>query len=298
MGLQNWLAAFRLRTLPLAFSSIVMGGSLAWYRGFFTWPIFLLALTTTLCLQILANLANDYGDYAHGIDNANRVGPGRMVQQGMITVRQMKIAIMVFILLASISGVTLILISVGDRWNAGIVIALLGLLAIGAAITYTMGKHPYGYSGLGDVMVFCFFGLVGVAGSYFLYHLELSANIFLPAAAIGLLATGVLNINNMRDMEQDKVSGKITLAVKLGPDRARVYHLALVLSSAVLLVFYTWNYIDRPYRLLFFIVYPTLLLHAIRIYRTSDPTKLDPYLKSLSLGTFLLTIIYWLSLAL
>ncbi|MFQ6605088.1 MAG: 1,4-dihydroxy-2-naphthoate octaprenyltransferase [Fidelibacterota bacterium] len=298
MNLKYWLTAFRLRTLPLAFSSIIMGGSLAWYDGYFNIIIFLLALITTLCLQILANLANDYGDFVHGADHSGRVGPGRMMQQGYITAAQMKVAIWVFIVISSIFGVTLIVFSIGDHYQAGIPIALLGLLSIGAAVAYTMGKRPYGYMGLGDIMVFCFFGLVGVVGSYFLYYLDLKGEIFLPAAAIGLLATGVLNINNIRDMAQDEQSGKFTLAVKLGATGARIYHLALILTSALLLSVYTWNYIDSAYRMLFFILYPTLILHAIRVYQTRDETRLDPYLKSLSLLTFFLTIIYWAGLAL
>jgi 1,4-dihydroxy-2-naphthoate octaprenyltransferase len=164
MNVQVWLKAFRLRTLPLALSSIGMGTFLAAYQGEFDGWIFLLCCLTTIFLQILSNLANDYGDTIHGADHADRVGPSRAVQSGLISQSQMNKALLIFIVLSLLSGVYLLLLALDD-WLSVLLFLGIGLLAILAAIFYTMGKKPYGYAGFGDISVLIFFGFVGVAGS-------------------------------------------------------------------------------------------------------------------------------------
>ena len=206
--MKKWINAFRLRTLPLAFSCIIMGSGLAYTTGQFNLPVFILALITTLFLQILSNLANDYGDFVKGTDNDERVGPDRTMQSGLITKSEMVKIMWVIALLCSIFGVWLIYEGTNglDLSKAGL-FAILGLTAMGAAVKYTMGKNPYGYAGLGDIFVFLFFGWLGVLGSYFLHTHTLNWELLLPASSIGFFTTAVLNVNNMRDHLADEKSG-------------------------------------------------------------------------------------------
>lgn len=174
---------------------------LALYHDSFQLPILIAALTTTLFLQVLSNLANDYGDFKNGIDNENRLGPQRTVQSGEIKPHHMLVGIIICGALALASGIWL-LYEAAKTTNIVIVLSflLLGLLAIAAAVKYTVGKNPYGYRGLGDIAVFLFFGITGVAGTYFLHTNTIDWPELLPAVAIGMLATGVLNLNNLRDI--------------------------------------------------------------------------------------------------
>ncbi|NQV36645.1 MAG: 1,4-dihydroxy-2-naphthoate octaprenyltransferase [Candidatus Marinimicrobia bacterium] len=297
--IKHWITAFRLRTLPLAFSCIIMGSALANYYGVFRFTIFILALLTTLSLQILANLANDYGDTQHGVDDDARIGPDRVMQQGLLSTKQMQTAMWIFVGFSSICGVSLIIVGVGEKlYSSGLIMAFLGLGAIAAAVKYTMGKNPYGYAGLGDVFVFLFFGLIGVSGTFYLHGLFLPGQILLPATTIGLLSVGVLNINNMRDREQDKIHGKYTLVVKIGSKNARIYHIIIIVLSAIILTWFTWEFIIAGYRFFFFVIYPIILFQSIRIAKTKNDAALDPHLKVLALSTFLLSVLYWISLVL
>ncbi len=297
--IKTWISAFRLRTLPLAFSCIIMGSALADYYGYFRIEIFILALLTTLSLQILANLANDFGDFHHGVDNSSRIGPDRVMQQGLVTKNQMITMMLIFTGLSSIFGVWLIIKGVvGHYSGSGVILAALGLGAIAASLKYTVGNNPYGYVGFGDFFVFLFFGLVGVTGVYFLHTNTYDIKMLLPAVSIGLLSTGVLNINNMRDREQDELHGKLTLAVKLGDTNARLYHLIIMGMSVVSIILFTDFYILSPFRFLFMLIYPFIIYQAIRIKLTRDNATLDPHLKLLSLSTFALSILYWIGLRL
>ncbi len=227
-----WLESLRLRTLPLACASIITGSALAWWQGQFNLPVAALALLTTALLQILSNLANDYGDAVKGTDTPERIGPLRGMQKGIITQKQMRFALVLTVTLTLISGVCLVVTSCQSLSDM-LGFTALGALAIVAAIAYTVGKKPYGYLGLGDISVLIFFGWLGVLGSYYLqvHHLELV--LLLPATACGLLAVAVLNVNNMRDIESDQRNGKFTLAVRLGARSARYYHALLLLGSLV-----------------------------------------------------------------
>ncbi len=286
-----WLSAFRLRTLPLAFSCIIMGSGLAMADGKFISTVFVLALVTTLFLQILSNLANDYGDFVKGTDNDDRVGPDRTMQSGLITKSEMINAMWMIALLCSIFGVWLIYEgTVGlDLKNAGL-FAILGLTAMGAAVKYTMGKNPYGYAGLGDIFVFLFFGWLGVLGSYFLHTHSFQWNLLLPASSIGFFTTAVLNINNMRDHEADAKSGKNTLVVRMGITWAKRYHYALNLFGILFIVFYLIPDIKAVWILLFGFV--LFIKPSKEIYAGEDHTSFDPYLKKQAIGTFLYSIIF------
>ncbi|HET9486866.1 MAG TPA: 1,4-dihydroxy-2-naphthoate polyprenyltransferase [Chryseosolibacter sp.] len=288
---RHWLEAFRLRTLPLALSSIAMGGFLAYRAGAFRWDIFLLCILTTIFLQILSNLSNDYGDSVHGADNINRKGPSRAVQSGAIRPRQMLLAIIVFSFLSLVTGVMLLLVSFGMNWRAILFFLALGLLSIGAAITYTIGRRPYGYLGLGDVSVLIFFGLVGVMGSYYLFAKAISWYEVLPAMSMGLLSIAVLNINNIRDIESDKMAGKYSIPVRLGRKKAIAYHWIL-LGSAVLFAFlFTLLRYDSPVQFLFLIAIPLFIRNGIAITR-KQPEFLDPYLKQMALSTLLFVLLF------
>jgi 1,4-dihydroxy-2-naphthoate octaprenyltransferase len=287
----SWFRAFRLRTLPLSFSSIILGSLLALWKGSFYVDILIGALVTTLFLQILSNLANDYGDFKNGLDNQNRVGPERSVQSGEISLRAMRNAIILFSILAFASGLWLLkAASKSIDFGTLIIFLSIGVLAILAALKYTMGKKPYGYRGMGDIAVFLFFGLAGVAGTYFLHTNELSWEEFLPAIAIGLLATGVLNLNNMRDEENDRNSGKRSLVVIMGQKKAKLYHAFLILGAIASAVTFTLLHFNSIYQFLFLLAVPMLLQNLIVVFRNEKPSELDSELKKLALATLIFAI--------
>ena len=288
----KWINAFRLRTLPLAFSCIIMGSGLAKANGQFNINVFVLALVTTLFLQILSNLANDYGDFVKGTDNVERVGPDRTMQSGLINKDEMIKAMWVVALLCSVFGVWLIYEgTLGLALTKGLLFAILGLTAMGAAVKYTMGKNPYGYAGLGDVFVFLFFGWIGVVGSYFLHTHSFRWELLLPASAIGLFTTAVLNINNMRDHEADAKSGKNTLVVRIGLEKAKGYHQALVYGGILLGLAYVIP--SKQYtHYLFLITFPLFFGALNEIKCRSDFQNFDPFLKKQAIGTFIFSILF------
>ncbi|MDP6613660.1 MAG: 1,4-dihydroxy-2-naphthoate octaprenyltransferase [Candidatus Marinimicrobia bacterium] len=295
MAISNWINAFRLRTLPLAFSCIIMGSGLAFGDGQFNLTVFLLALITTLFLQILSNLANDYGDFVKGTDNKNRVGPDRTLQSGLITKDEMGKAIWIIALLCSVFGVWLIYEGTKglDLQKAGL-FAIFGLTAMGAAVKYTMGKNPYGYAGLGDLFVFLFFGWLGVIGSYFLHTHSFDLKLLLPASAIGFFTTAVLNINNMRDHQEDAKSEKNTLVVRIGISWAKRYHFMLNFVGILFIVLFT----IPDMKVIWFFLFGFILFikPAWKILRNKDHTLFDPYLKKQAIATFLFTIIFVLGI--
>lgn len=286
-----WLHAFRLRTLPLSFSSIICGSAIAYQHDRFDISIFSLAMVTTLFLQILSNLANDYGDSKSGVDNEKRVGPTRAVQAGLISLSAMKNALIVFSVLSLAAGIALLLIAFSTEELLLVTIFMLfGMASVWSAIRYTVGKNPYGYSGFGDLFVFLFFGLLGVAGSYYLFIQELTLEVWLQGAAIGCFSTGVLNVNNMRDIENDKASGKHSIPVRLGLNRAKIYHYSIIiggllLTMAVLIPLKLW---------LVLAAFPFFILHIHAVVRKNSE-QLDGELKKLSLATFFLSLLFFVN---
>src|SRR5688572_24882545 len=251
MDVKIWLSAFRLRTLPLALSCIAMGGFLAASADAFRWDIFLLCILTTIFLQILSNLANDYGDSVHGADSIERKGPSRAVQSGAVSKDQMRIAVTIFVMLSLISGISLLLVSFGFEWKAIFFFFGLGVLCILAAIAYTVGKKPYGYAGLGDLSVLIFFGLVGVMGSYYLFTKIVTPLEILPALSCGLFSMAVLNINNIRDIESDQKAGKFSIPVRIGRQKAIVYHWVLLTTGIFTALIYTAVNFNSEWQFLF-----------------------------------------------
>jgi len=297
-----WIKAFRLRTLPLSFSNILLGSAIAFANSggdfialFFSWKIFVLTLITTLLLQILSNLANDYGDSKKGADNENRIGPERAVQSGAISLKAMKNAIIVFSALSLIAGLSLLYLAFYGQINwKFIAFFLLGIASIAAAIKYTVGKGAYGYSGLGDLFVFIFFGIVGVAGSYYLQAHMLPWQIFMPAITMGCFSVAVLNLNNMRDQVNDKAVVKNTLVVKLGFRNAKIYHgLLFVIAYAAFPI----PLLITEFSILnLLLILPVGLIHALhlwRVYKVCKPVEFDPELKKVALSAFLFSLLVW-----
>lgn len=289
--LSLWIKALRLRTLPLALACVSMGSILAFEDDLFRWDVFVLSLLTTLFLQLLSNVANDYGDAVSGVDGLNRVGPSRMVQAGLISQKEMFRAVLLFSILSFASGMLLLYTAIGIQFTTFFFV-LLGVLSIAAAITYTMGRRPYGYAGLGDLSVFIFFGLVGVVGTYFLHGQTFRLEIILPAASCSFFAVAVLNINNIRDIESDRENGKFSIPVKIGRSNAILYHYALLLVGfASMLIYVILNY-QGPWQLLFLLVLPLLIKNARSVSKYSTSVKLDPFLKQMALTTLLFVLSY------
>ncbi len=263
----------------------------------FSWLIFFLASATTVLLQILSNLANDYGDFVKGTDTKDRIGPKRMVTEGLISPLQMRMAIIVVVLLALASGTALIFIGTGGIGiSSKVIYFVLGIASIIAAIKYTVGKRPYGYQGFGDIFVFIFFGLVGVLGSFYLYTHTFRWGLLLPATSIGLLSAGVLNLNNMRDYVNDKQAKKRTLVVLMGSKNAKYYHLALIIGAFLATFVYTTLNFRSPYQFLFFLAAPLCINDIKRVFQYTQPIELNAELRKLALSTLLFSVTFGVGL--
>ena len=298
----DWIQAARLRTLPLSISGIIMGSFIARWRLLeqgktWDWTIFALALLVTLLYQVLSNFANDYGDGVKGTDQ-NRIGEAeqRAVASGKISATQMRNAVILFALLSLVA--TLILLYKAffpDFIKEFYTFIGLGVACILAAIGYTVGKKPYGYLGLGDLMVFIFFGLVSVCGSYFLFTKTFDWDMLLPASAIGLLSAAVLNLNNMRDIENDEKSCKKTLALRLGFKNAMIYEMVILMLPPILVLIYMMmNDLQaqgKYYAFIFFItIFPLTSLRR-KMMEVKEPKELDPFLKQVGIITLLMSVL-------
>lgn len=287
---QAWLLAARLRTLPLATACILLGAFMAAVDGVFRWGVTVLALVTAVLLQILSNLANDYGDSVHGADSTARRGPKRAVQSGLISARAMRTGMVITAIAAAVTGLALIWLAFGGQARSMLLTFVgLGAAAIAAAVLYTNGIKPYGYAGLGDLFVLVFFGWVGVMGTYFLQAQTFNWLVMLPATSCGLLAVGVLNINNIRDIESDRQAGKFSVPVRIGLDMARRYHWLLLGGAVGMAVVYVVLTYHAPWQFLFVLSLP-LLWNNGRIVATAPPHTLNPMLKQLSLSTLVFII--------
>lgn len=292
-NIKVWISAFRLRTLPLSFSLVIMGTAVAIGETGTSPYLLLFNTVTTLFLQILSNLSNDYGDSVRGVDGDGRVGPCRAIQSGEISTGQMRRAIGVFAVLSLISGVGLLGVAYRHVGLAPVVTLLVvGLFCIVAAITYTVGKHPYGYAGLGDLSVFIFFGLVGVGGTYFLQRGSLNAEIVLPAVSVGLLSCGVLNMNNMRDVDNDARMGKRTIPTIIGIRNAARYQCGLMVLATVGMACHITIYGIAPQYLSLIAAIP-FVVNAVRTQKLyKDTSYLDGQLKIISISTFAMSVIF------
>lgn len=302
--MKNWIAAARLRTLPLSLSGIIMGSFIAKWRisqngGFWDWRIFALALLVTLLYQILSNFANDYGDGIKGTDK-NRIGEAeqRAVASGKITAKQMKNAVILLSILSFVTTIALLYFAffkenlMKEFW----IFIGLGIACILAAIGYTVGKKPYGYLGLGDIFVFIFFGLVSVCGSYFLFTKSFDYDILIPASAVGMLSMAVLNLNNMRDIVNDELSDKKTFALRLGFKKAMIYEIILLqLPILLMLVFLMIHFAQNNQGNYYPFIVLILMFPFMKLRRTimqiKEPKELDPFLKQVGILTFMMAVL-------
>lgn len=288
--MNKWIEAARLRTLPLSLAGIVTGFALS--KGFDNYWLFILCCLTAISLQILSNFANDYGDFSKGTDNDNRVGPARTMQQGLITKKQMQAALVIFSVLSFGLGIITSLLAFNIS-IASLLFVLLGGACVVAAIMYTVGKNAYGYLGLGDVFVFVFFGLVSVLGTAYVVNQAFEFIYLVPACAIGLLSAAVLNLNNMRDIENDAVQGKRTIVTKMGLAKSLVYHKLIMILSISLIISYAILSLSNPlYSFLSVLAVFLFIAHLIRLQKKGVFTDFDPELKRVALPTFLFSILF------
>lgn len=287
-----WISAARPRTLPLALSSIFMGGFLAASVQKFDGLLFTLCCLTTIALQVLSNFANDYGDTQNGADTEDRVGPVRAVQSGELSAKQMFNGIILFAFLSLSLGILLLYIAFRDTSLQEFLLYLgIGLLCILAAYTYTAGKNPYGYAGLGDVSVFLFFGCVGVLGSTYLFTKTFDVLTILPAFSCGFFATAVLNLNNIRDIDSDTKAGKRTIPSRLGKQKAIYYHWFLLGMGMACAVVFTWQQGTQSYY--YIAIFPLFIFNGVRLSQLPNP---DSLLKQMALSSLFFSLLFGFSL--
>ena len=271
-------------------AGIITGNAIAFKGESFSFTIFILSLLTAIAFQIISNFANDYGDGMKGTDNADRLGPERILQQGLLSPKALKKGILIAVLISILLALSLIYIALGGEQLlvSFFFIALAGG-AVWAAIRYTVGRAAYGYHGLGDLFVFLFFGLVSVMGAYYLQTQTVDSTALFLGTAIGLLSVGVLNLNNMRDIANDKNSKKITLVVYLGTQKAKYYHYLLMLLAALFLFLGMGTAWVKEKPLLLFIFLP-IFLQLYQVVKICEPKAYDSLLKQLVLSTFFVSL--------
>ena len=289
MSISPWIKAARLRTLPLALAGTVSGNLLAYLNNNSGDNIsFILCVLTAVFLQILSNYANDYGDFKNGADTDERTD--RMLASGKITISAMRFMIVILIVICLSLGVSLLVYSI-DTFNTSFFVLLsLGIAGIMAAYFYTAGKKPYGYNGFGDLSVFLFFGLLSVLGSYYLQTQTLDLDALFLSLSIGFLSVGVLNINNIRDIETDRQKNKWTIPAKIGKSKALIYHLVLLCLAFVFIL----SSVASQLNLLLFIYFVAfslfILIHYSQLSNCKTRNDYNAQLKKLSLGTFVFSI--------
>ena len=295
---KSWISAARLRTIPLSVSGVLIGSFESSTSNNFNFLIFFLAIATTISYQVLSNFANDYGDGIKGTD-INRVGPKRAIQSGSISIKEMKNGILTTSVISFFLTVLLVFESFKNSIISVILFLILGILSIIAAIKYTVGNSPYGYLGLGDLFVFIFFGIISVLGSNFLFTSSFNASLILPAVTIGLLSVGVLNLNNMRDIQNDTLAGKKTICVRIGLNNSKTYHVLLVLISMISMI----SYLILQQKFSSFIII-LILINIIwlisdlkKVSRITEPKKFDLFLKPLVFATVFYSLILSLNFA-
>lgn len=282
-----WVAAARLRTLPLSVAGIVVGNALAIGNDGFCPYVFAGTLLTAVVFQILSNFANDYGDGLKGTDNHERIGPKRVLQQNLLSAKTLFKGIVITAVIGFLlaAGTIAVAFEVGELKS---VLVFLGLtvVAILAAYKYTAGKGAYGYHALGDVFVFAFFGLLAVGGTYYLQTKQLDGYIWWFAITIGGLSTAVLNLNNMRDMQNDSALGKKTVAALLRLKDGKIYHSILMLGSVLTLAVGLFQNCNGWIGYIPLIVVIPLLLQLVSTLKIKTHKEFDALLKPLALTTF------------
>ena len=305
--LKSWISAARLETIPLSISGIIIGSFYSFFLQKFDSIIFILALLTAISYQVLSNFANDYGDGILGTDD-NRIGPKRSVASGEISPLELKKAILINIFISISLSYFLIKYSFGTNYYLLLIFLNLSIFSVAAAIKYTMGKSPYGYKGLGDIFVFVFFGLVSVMGSSFLYTLKLDLVLLPIAISLGLLCMGVLNLNNIRDIENDTKMKKKTIPTRIGFKLSKYYHNLLIILPFALTIIWSNQFSIFDYTIyesdnvienfeisynhfLIILALIPFIFHLIKVHFAKEPHEFKPLLKQLALSVFLYSIL-------
>ena len=284
------IRSMRLRTLPLSTAGIVLGIMLACAGHSVPWYVILLTILTTVSLQILSNMSNELGDFLSGVDGEGREGPQYSMNEGGLTEDEMRSCIRIMVLACMILGLGMIRASFKTiLCIQSECLVILGAAAIWAAMHYTLGKKPYGYRGLGDVFVFIFFGLVPVVGGYFVCSHQIDFSTLIPGAAIGLFSVGVLNVNNIRDMKSD-AGTRVTVPLKLGEHRAKVYHTILISGGWILMAIYSILFTNGWTPYLYIITLPLYVKHLAGVWKRSG-RELDPMLPMLVISTFIFALL-------
>lgn len=284
-----WRLAIRPRTLPAAATGVLMGSALAWHDGFFCLAAALACLITALLLQIGSNLANDVFDFERGTDTAERLGPVRVTQAGLLTPSQVKQGMVIVFACAALFGLYL-------AWLGGWPIILIGIAAILSAIAYTGGPFPLGYHGLGDLFVFLFFGLASVAGTYYVQAGFVSAAVWWMTLPPGLIVSAILVVNNLRDLENDKKAGKHTLAVILGEQLTKIQYLICMIAAYFVLLPAAWLEVVPWSALLAWLSLP-LAIHTAHRVLTQKGRALNAALAGTGQTALLFSILFWVGLA-
>ncbi len=280
----------RLRTLPLSLSGIVLGVLLALGEHESRVLTLVLLALTTVSLQILSNLSNELGDTLHGTDRADRQGVRYSLQDGDMTVQEMRRLIGWFVVISCVLGFGMVWSAFGTVLKPlPLAFLALGAVAVWAAMHYTLGKNPYGYRGLGDISVFIFFGLATVGGGYYLTGLDWSWEVLLPAASIGCFSVAVLNVNNIRDMKSDAAT-RVTVAIRMGERKARIYQTVLIAAGWVLMTVFSLQAPVRPWRFLYIISLLGFVKHLQGVWTLKD-RALDPLLPLLVMSTLLFALL-------
>ncbi|MEX2530651.1 MAG: 1,4-dihydroxy-2-naphthoate polyprenyltransferase [Gemmatimonadota bacterium] len=266
-----WLMAIRPRTLPAAAAPVVVGTAMAMSHGTAATLPALAAMAGALLIQIATNLANDYFDFRKGSDTEDRVGPTRVVQAGILSPEAVLAGTVVTLLLATLVGLYLV-------WVGGVVILLIGLASLLCAVTYTGGPFPLAYHGLGDLFVFVFFGLVAVAGTYWVQALAFEPELLTAGAGVGALVTAILVVNNLRDLETDRAAGKHTLAVRIGARGSQGQYLLLLAVAAGVPAFGVAWHGWTPWVLLALLGVGYAFRPVARVLRFREPRQLNPAL--------------------
>ena len=291
MSLKAAIHSMRLRTLPLSLAGVVLGVFLACAGHSVSPWVIILIMLTTVSLQILSNLSNELGDYLSGTDGGSREGPLYSLAEGKISVEDFKRLIVLFVFLCCFFGSAMILTAFGKLFCAkGLALVVLGACAVWAATHYTLGKRPYGYRGLGDIFVFIFFGLVSVMGGYFVVAGTLDSwTVILPATTIGCFSVGVLNTNNIRDMESD-ADTRVTIPLKIGERKAKIYQTALITIGWLTMFIFTAITFKSVWNLLYLLTLPLFIAHVAGVWRYHG-SALDKYLPMLVISSFVFSIL-------
>jgi len=266
-----WFLASRPKTLFAAFVPVIVGASLAFAEGKLNFSASLIALLCSILFQVGANFTNDLYDFIKGADTEKRIGPLRVLNAGLVSPFQMKVAIIFNFGAAFLLGLYLVYIG-------GNFILVVGLLSIVASLAYTAGPYPLAYHGLGEIFVFLFFGFVGTVGTFFVNTKEIEGIAFIAAVPVGALITNILVVNNYRDIEQDKVAGKNTLAVKFGKSFSRYEYLMLIVSSFLVPLLIYMNYNIRLWIFLPYITFPLAYKLILSIFKKNG-TQLNSTLE-------------------